>query len=133
MKKGFTLIELIMVIVIIGILAAIAIPRFMDLNQQAREAACQADVGAIRGAIANWLASYHLNNTCPGAAANCTAAGYPVAAQLAADGTEFANNYFADGTLPDVSHIIDAAMDTWDDDYTVDGSGNAIMGMDICD
>ncbi len=50
-NKGFTLIELIMVTIILGILAAVAIPRYMTSVQKAEEAAEDAVVSAIRAGL----------------------------------------------------------------------------------
>ena len=62
-KKGFTLIELIVVIVIIGILAAIIVPRLGGFGDRANEAAIAADQRTIETAVAVYYAE---NDKYPG-------------------------------------------------------------------
>src|ERR1700692_3515613 len=50
-KKGFTLIELMIVVAIIGILAAIAIPQFANLVGKSQEGRTKANLGTIRSAL----------------------------------------------------------------------------------
>jgi prepilin-type N-terminal cleavage/methylation domain-containing protein len=49
-NKGFTLIELIIIIVILGILAGVAIPRYVDMRQDAAESTARAVLGGLRDA-----------------------------------------------------------------------------------
>lgn len=62
-QEGFTLIELVIIILVLGILAATAVPRFYDLTAKAKAAAEKGVVGGVRGGIAIVYASNVLNSS----------------------------------------------------------------------
>lgn len=84
---GFTLIELVVVIAILGILAAFAIPRFASLEREARSASAQGLAGSVRSAAAMahslWLSQGTTPITMEGNAIDIVN-GYPDANDIAA-------------------------------------------------
>ncbi|MBD3257720.1 prepilin-type N-terminal cleavage/methylation domain-containing protein [candidate division GN15 bacterium] len=56
-QKGFTLVEIVIIIVVLGILAAVAIPKYQDITGEAKEASCRAALGSLRSAITIFYAN----------------------------------------------------------------------------
>jgi len=71
-QAGFTLIELVMVIVILGILSAVAIPKFVDLRSDAQTAATQAVASAVSTGSAINISIRKVNSSKGVAVSDCS-------------------------------------------------------------
>lgn len=76
-RRGFTFVEVMIVVVIVGILAAIVVPQFGGVSDDARASALQGSLGGVRSSIAGYRAKQVIAGAEP----------FPSVAQLTANGT----------------------------------------------
>ncbi len=118
-QSGFTLIELIMVIVILGILSAFAVPKFADLAGDAERAATEGARAAVKSASGIVHASYLVNNAATVVLEDVT--------------VDIVDGYVSGSDSAANGHICDAAGIEYPTEFTCTsaGTGPAVMTISL--
>ena len=127
-KKGFTLVEILIVVVILGILAAIVIPQFSNASSQAKESSLVSNLQAVRSQIQMYKIEH--NDTLPGTATGVTfiqALTEKTDASGAIDGTDDFGPYMK--SVPVNSFVVSTT-----NKYAADGiNGSVTVATDAAD
>jgi len=135
-RNGFTLIELIIVMVILGIMAAVAVPRYLDSIANAEESAEDAVISAIRNGLKQYANNALVDGgratwpTNPFDALSEKPAGYTEDGDVADTDGEWTFVYFMDGVGMITHQRADNSRYTWEYDAgTQDGDDAAIGNL----